>query len=384
MKPLAVNFKPRGGISMKKQIVEGLREAILKGEIPEGTKLESTSDLAERWNTHVPTVHAALSVLAKEGLVRRSMHYGTTVTGMQRKLDCVGTYFDEGSLSDNGNYTGRLLQTVGKQLERRGIRTQTWIDHRLPADTSQPWAELKAAAERRDIQGLIVLAANPTELPWLQKLPVPVAIHSSAVVENRVFNRISEAFPAAMAALASQGCRSVGLITVLPRENATPGCMKTESMLFHDGFDAAAAASGLETREQWIYSPKSMRNEKGAESFGYECFNAFWKQPDRPDALLVFTDLAAKGALAAIFQQHVNVPEELKLVLHRNAELGLFCPVPATFVDVSIHEVAQALVEMVESLSRGDTALQSQMIPHVVSDEALVDMTSRNVRLAVL
>lgn len=45
-----------------------------------------------------------------------------------------------------------------------------------------------------------------------------------------------------------------------------------------------------------------------------------------------------------LVQAGIRVPQDLRLVLHRNAEVGLFCPVPVAFVDVHIAEVAAALI----------------------------------------
>ena len=50
------------------------------------------------------------------------------------------------------------------------------------------------------------------------------------------------------------------------------------------------------------------------------------------------------------------MPDELSLVLHRNAEVGLFCPYPAAYVDVHTTPVAQGLLDILDRQFRGEDA----------------------------
>jgi len=53
-------------------------------------------------------------------------------------------------------------------------------------------------------------------------------------------------------------------------------------------------------------------------------------------------------------EAQVRVPHELKLALHRNTEIELLCPVPATFVDSSCAATAQALWTQVRRQFHGE------------------------------
>jgi hypothetical protein len=48
------------------------------------------------------------------------------------------------------------------------------VDPRESEQTATPWPELEDAARRREIPGLLVLAATAQEVRWLAGLPVPV------------------------------------------------------------------------------------------------------------------------------------------------------------------------------------------------------------------
>lgn len=49
-------------------------------------------------------------------------------------------------------------------------------------------------------------------------------------------------------------------------------------------------------------------------------------------------------------------------VLHRNVEMGLFCPVPASFIDVSVQAVAAALVDLLQRIYRGESVPQPMRV----------------------
>ena len=125
---------------------------------------------------------------------------------------------------------------------------------------------------------------------------------------------------------------------------------------------------GMTVRDEWIRNP----TERGlpaaeVERFGYESFNSIWRNRGRPDGLVVFTDIAARGVLVAASQQQALMPDELSLVLHRNAEVGLFCPYPAAYMDARTAPVAEGLLDILERQLRGENAppgvMKYEMVP---------------------
>jgi DNA-binding LacI/PurR family transcriptional regulator len=129
----------------------------------------------------------------------------------------------------------------------------------------------------------------------------------------------------------------------------------------------SAAALGLELREEWVKTPPltAYIGEREAERFGYASIRTLWQERERPAGLLVFTDVAARGVLMGLLELRVNVPRELRLVLHRNAEVGLLCPFPAAYVDVQINAVAGAMIDLVARQYRGD-AVSPVRLPYTL------------------
>ena len=357
-------FQPQRGISMRSQVKKYLRKVILEGQLPPGSKLPPTLELAAAWGTHAPAVQAAMASLVKEGLIKRLMGRGTFVSEQVETLRNVALYISGNRWAGQGhNFIGHLMHILEYELRGQGIRAQPWISRRPSALAIQPWEDLVQAAKRREIQGVIVAELDPQEAPWLLQLPVPVVFMASEILPNRVVLRLADGIRDSITHVAGCGCRSVGLITVLSRSTSDARDDQEASEEFFRQFQQSSSDHGLEVRESWIQSPPEELSEKTAARFGYESFHALWNQPEKPEALVVYTDVAAQGVLVALGQRRVRVPEEMHLVLHRNAEAGLFCPVPASFIDVSVQKLAAALVDLLQRIYRGESVPQPLSVP---------------------
>ena len=74
------------------QISKSLRGLIMSGKIAPGERIPSTRELAALLGSHVAGVHAALTVLVKEGLLFRVPGLGTFVRQREEKLTRVGVF----------------------------------------------------------------------------------------------------------------------------------------------------------------------------------------------------------------------------------------------------------------------------------------------------
>src|SRR5881397_4167253 len=83
-----------------RQISEQIRNLILRGKLPPGTKLQASGELAAKWNTHAATIQAALAPLVKEGLLTRRPKVGTFVAKRRQRLTDVGIYHDSNIWQD--------------------------------------------------------------------------------------------------------------------------------------------------------------------------------------------------------------------------------------------------------------------------------------------
>ena len=193
-------------------------------------------------------------------------------------------------------------------------------------------------------------------LNWLRKLPVPQAYSSMANLPNTVWDDMKQFARLSVQAAAETGARSVGMIApVYPPAQQRDGSPHPNGEFILE-FVQAAHAAGLETRNEWMcVSASPDEGNRNQEIWGYRKLHEFWRQPTRPEALVVYPDTTARGVVMGLLELQVRVPQDLKLVLHKNVEVEMLCPLPATFLTVSMREVAQALLEQVEQQFYGNS-----------------------------
>jgi DNA-binding LacI/PurR family transcriptional regulator len=121
-------------------------------------------------------------------------------------------------------------------------------------------------------------------------------------------------------------------------------------MGLYNGFLKAAKDAGLEVRQdhlRGVPNPNYGLLESDFPRFGFDSFNRMWDSltpEDRPDGMFIYPDAIAPGALMALAMRNVRVPEDLKLVIHNNEEVPVFCPYPVDRLVVKVSDAAQALV----------------------------------------
>ncbi|MCE9613916.1 MAG: substrate-binding domain-containing protein [Lentisphaerae bacterium] len=366
MKALFTVINPQRKASVRGQITAALREMVLDGRLKPGDRLPSSQALAKLWNAPQPTIQRALSPLVKEGLLDRTPRVGTFVRRREKRLVRVGIYAS-GHLWRSPAYAfGRALcSELHHQLMADDIDESVWVDPRPAAEQGQPWPELVQASHGRRFQVLIVPAAAGGRYAWLDNLPVPVVYLSAINFPNRVTLDVRQWAKVAMQLLADQGSSRVGVICSIRLPKADDRDGSPEHHQFRAALEKHARRLGLDFRPKWLMCPENDFVNHAVEmpEFGHDSLLALWRQAERPDGLAVIEDTTASGVLMAIMREQIRVPQDLKLVLHRNAEIGLFCPVPAAFVDVHVEEVAAALITQAERLYHGK-AVSAIVVPH--------------------
>lgn len=354
-------FRIRVAERPHEQIREHVREIIVSGQLAPGERLPSTQRLAQLFGTHPATVHKALLPIVQEGLLVRINGKGTFVRKREERLTCVGMYFEEDVLAKHASDFQRAVYLAAKdELNRLGVRLQVWVDPRPKAEQTGLWSELAVAAERREIQGLIVPAiVEWANFQWLRKLPVPSAFATSANIPNRISYANRQLAQLSLHALVEQGCRSVGLVMpVSTTDDLNPDGSGNLWMDFFSEFTELAADLGLRTKNEWMRVPAAalhLHHNETQEQYGYAEVLALWSQPERPEGLLAFPDTTSRGVILGLLEKRVRVPDELKLVLSKNEGTPLLCPMPATLVTLSERDHAKALIELVQKQFRGES-----------------------------
>jgi len=341
------DFKLQRVDSLRRQVGDYLREEIRRGKLPGGSKLPSTQALAEHWGTHAANIHAAIRPLVKEGLLLRKPGVGTVVNTMvNTRLETIAIYM----LADTwhpGNIFSRLVVGfIEQELNRRNIECLVINENRVGAGYEQ----VKRLADTRRLQGMIAPGVRDrAQLRDFFRLPVPFSVIGAGHFNNRLSYNLPEFAAQIVTAVQRQQCRSVGILCSIPAYPHPKNSSEREEHSFYELLFKLLADASIETRPEWTvtvqYDNQCTPDTYG--TFAYKGFRQIWASAQRPEALFVGTDDLIAGTLLAMLKSKVTAPDDIKLVLNRNSELSILCPLPCVMVETSIAQMATSLVELV-------------------------------------
>lgn len=329
--------------SRHSQVTAALRAKILDGVYAPGERLPTIHELAAEYETSYFTVQTALTPLVEQGLVQRRRRVGTVVcqdVGVitRAAIYCSSAFVDEPQYA----FARELCGQLQRQCADAGVSTRLFTDLRSAGEHTKALPELAEAVEVNQVHGILAPLYDVASTSWLESLGVPICfVHGS--VQHAIGFNTGQLLDLALTRLRERGCRTVGLISpdlgICERagRRAPVGEM----------FVAGATDLGLQVDDAWLKVHKV--DGHGHEHLGYNGFSEIWAQERRPDGLLVYPDTVARGVTTAVLEQSVRVPEELKLVFHKNGGIDWPCP-PA--VDWVVSDVARWAAEMIGMLRR--------------------------------
>lgn len=116
------------------------------------------------------------------------------------------------------------------------------------------------------------------------------------------------------------------------------------------GFKKALAEFEAETREEWILKPDFKFQ---FELEGADLAAKFLSLRERPTAMCVVNDYVASAFATCLARAGVQVPRDLSIVSHDNSPIAEIGPTPLTSISHPIEEIAETVVEMLDSRLTG-------------------------------
>lgn len=117
----------------------------------------------------------------------------------------------------------------------------------------------------------------------------------------------------------------------------------------HEGYRRALVARQKEYAPQYVVSIGSSGDDRG-EPGGYEAARKLLEMQPRPDGIFCHNDPAALGAMRAIIESGLRIPEDIAVVGCGNFSYGDFLRVPLTSVDQNSAEIGKLAAELALSL----------------------------------
>lgn len=351
-KVLKILAKPEfeQGIAIERQVAAHVKELIESGKLEANTRLPPIRTLAELWNTNYFTVQAALRRVFSEGLLVQSPKLGTFVAAEERIFRRACLYHDHDlSFAAQEEFYSKLNIWLYRILAERGIQIITHFDHRDRAEIGTAPKEIRNLVRERRIDAIIASGIAHENTAWLTKLGIPFAAFSVAQKHGGIIMDYEGFAKKAIDVIAKAGKRSVGLI-YRPKPYRTEGGKKTGIDLSHY-VSRAAQEAGLKV----LLPEESLLSSRfpSFEGAGYHLCESLLLAKERPEALLIYPDVYTRGVVSAILKHDINVPEDMVVVSHRNADAAFFTPFPVVWLTVQIEDFARGLVDQIDNQFAG-------------------------------
>jgi len=227
------------------------------------------------------------------------------------------------------------LMTIGQQ---HGVEMIPVIDLRPSSQNSLPPPDIARIRSEGPVDGLVGFMVHPAMTVWMEETGLPWTVHAAGKSTHYVDFDYSEMVRVSLRRLADLGCKSAGLMVPSYWPDAA----------FLEDVDAVSQETGVAVNYEWI-----LVSRESQEVSGYAHLSSLWDMKNRPEGLIVFPDRAARGVVSAILEKRIQVPGELRLILHRNAESPYVVPLPCDWIEVSVNAVASALLDNLKTVWAG-------------------------------
>ena len=104
---------------------------------------------------------------------------------------------------------------------------------------------------------------------------------------------------------------------------------KTTARKRYEGFLKALHEAGLQMNPDWLLEGSFEPED------GYECMNRLLSQPKCPTAVFCCNDIMAFGAISAITEKGLRVPDDISIIGYDNVHISRFCAPPLTTIHQS-------------------------------------------------
>ena len=255
----------------------------------------------------------------------------------------------------HGEFFSEIIRGLDQAVQRRH-------HHLLVSSSHNDRHEVAAAirAMRGRVDGIILMSPDVDAETLVDELPerVPVVLLNCAVRDERFDSLEIDNFGGARAMvehLVACGHRRIAMIQGWARNHDAQERLR--------GYRAALRAAGLEPRPEWEL-PGDF-----SESAGHRGAVALLAQAERPTAVFAANDATAVGALSALRDAGVRVPEDLAVVGFDDVPIARYVSPPLTSVRVAVSELgARAADTLLAALAadaqhrRGHVVLPTSLV----------------------
>ena len=329
--------------------------------------MSTLKDIAKELGVSVTTVSRALndkpdiSAEMKQRVVEKAQALGYVSNTLARQLRTQRTNTIGVVISDNANpFFAHIVRGIQDTALTHGY-------HIVLCNTDEDYdKEIEAIRILRQMQvaGIII---NPTQAKEQSMLDL-IGSKVPFVLINRYFDEIDTNFVVgndvaggylATEHLLSQGFSEIWNIAGPLRISPARDRLR--------GYQRALADSGIEYDERLVVSDCIDMND------GYYATGEILDRAEPPIAVCCFSDYVAVGAMDAILEAGLAIPEDVRLVGYDDIEFAPYLRVPLTTIDNPRYTVGETAVNVLVDIIDQSTEAETN---HVVLEPKLVIRSS--------
>lgn len=340
-------------IGMIDQLANVMREEI-RADFVVGRKLEPLRALAARFHVSPTTLRQALVLLVREGSLQARQGAGYFVAE-RTTTQHVGILLElDLAMPTVSRFWPLVMQRVRHGLREAGVRCRLYAGDQRPGENEcLPCQDFLEDLEEDRLSGLVVIfgTLTPEIAETLRRRSVPMVGNCRNYPYNVCLDYAGLVSEATRRLLA-EGRRKLAFMEWCPMPDPKP-----RSDLFN-AFTRQLALHGATLNERWVRHDLHPH----AIGAGWEEFREIWMSDlEKPDGLIVADDMLCQGAMQAIQELGIRVPEQLSIVTHGNKDSGVKYPFSVPVLECDPDAYAQAMVELMVGQLRHEPLEQSQI-----------------------
>ena len=352
--PVPLHIDPEANLPIFAQLRQQITWLIASGNLRPGDRLPPIRALADQLGIHMHTVRQTYHVLEADGLVETGPGRGTRILPFDlTKLVAQSPDLSTNTIgvlvpSLNPFYTPFLhgLETTARQFSYLLLVCYTHDNEEL----TRHYARQLIA---KNVDGLIaaspvadVLDGNdPDRIGW----PPIVHVDAPQYSDRSILLDLEGAGFKATTHLAEHGHPRIGLITApLKWPN------------FHEsfkGYQRALSASNLGFEPAIVIEAPAFERD-----CGFQAASRLLKLEQPPTAIFVSGDLLAVGAIQAIKDSGLGVPEDIAIVSKDNIDLAALIDPPITTVSSPSFQLGVEAINMLNRLRSGQAVGHERVV----------------------
>ncbi len=362
---LPFRIERQAGKTLTDQVAEGLRQCILTGRFKPGETLPTKLEMAAELGVNDITVRRALAQLTAEGFVAPKPRRGILVCDRTRHAWRGHVLFASWSGPEMYYRTVLAAEVTRRLHEHRYLVTDLQMDG---VQQSRDYPELRTLLDTRSVDLVLVEGGGEVDKAALPRIlrqsGVPfVHVDQASLVYVGAQADIVFSYADAYRALAAH-CRACGLRRALL-------VFSGRSPNRHPLLEEAMRASGV--RCVWLEAPgiAGLRLPESVERGGLAALRAWLAdRPALPDLLYFDDDFIARGALLALSQRGISIPEDVQVATWANRGLGPVFDKPLTRIEMDPVAHGVAVAERVLGVLEGRSAQAAAVLePEFVEGE---------------